>query len=214
MRLLENMSVLRSKFGVLHKFNGVARQKNSVAQHKNSVLRFSSIFVALICCQISTAHASNVCLDALRSAEEKMGIPEGLLAAIGRTEAWRPSRRQIWPWTVVIDGTPHYLEDQESAVKMVLKSLGDGRTNIDVGCTQVNLRWHGRSRSAETLLDPTSNALYAASHLVDLYARFGSWKTAVARYHSADSNRGMRYACRVARSYAQMADEDLPGCQP
>ncbi|HCF18886.1 MAG TPA: hypothetical protein DEV96_12760, partial [Rhodospirillum rubrum] len=55
----------------------------------------------------------------------------------------------------------------------------------DVGCMQVNLRYHGGAfDSLEEAIDPAANVAYAASFLRRLFDDTNDWAEAVTAYHS------------------------------
>lgn len=71
---------------------------------------------------------------------------------------------------------------------------------IDLGCMQINHRYHAAHfRSVEEMLDPRLNVDYAARFLLRLHARHDTWSMAVARYHAGPDNdpAQKRYVCRV-----------------
>ena len=102
-----------------------------------------------------------------------------------------------WPWTVNVGGDGHWLDTAEAAGEIARTALGQGLTNIDLGCFQLNLRWHaGSFSSVEDMLDPERNALYAANYLAGHFAETGDWSLAAAAYHSATPENADRYLTR------------------
>ena len=80
--------------------------------------------------------------------------------------------------------------------------LARGLTSIDVGCFQVNLRYHPAAfASVAEALDPFANADYAGRLLRSLYEARGSWVSAIAEYHSANPSEGIPYRMRVLRAW-------------
>jgi hypothetical protein len=140
----------------------------------------------------SNAYADVVgaCRDQAMIAEHSAGIPEGLLLAIGKRESGRfdpqTGSAQPWPWSVNRDGQGAVFGTQAEAVTYVADAQRAGSRSIDVGCFQINLKYHpGAFASLQEAFDPASNAAYAARFLRELYDRDGSWEAAVADYHSA-----------------------------
>lgn len=126
------------------------------------------------------------------------GIPEGVLAAIARTESGGGPRASAWPWTLNMAGNGMYLESQGGALAQLRAVLAEGQRNVDVGCMQINWHWHGEAfDSLEQMIDPAANTDYAARFLVGLWRREGNWDAAVQAYHSADPERGQAYLARV-----------------
>ncbi len=75
-----------------------------------------------------------------------------------------------------------------------------GVRNIDVGCMQVNLRYHPDAfASIEAAFDPATNVAYAARYLMSLNQATRSWSQAIGRYHSATPERGLAYRRKVEK---------------
>ena len=152
-------------------------------------------------------HTGNLCLDAARLAEQAAGLPEKLLVAISLTESGRTDNGTFaaWPWTVNVSGNGTFLPTREAGVHLAEKSQARGITNIDVGCMQINLEYHGRAfNSVDQAMDPIENTAYAAAFLSELYMRHGSWGKAVAYYHSAKPERAAAYQNRVLTHWQRL----------
>lgn len=96
---------------------------------------------------------------------------------------------------------------------MARAARDQGRTSFDMGCFQVNYRWHGEHfASLEAMLDPDTNAVYAAQFLAALWRESGSWSVAAGHYHSRTKAHSDRYRQIFERHYAalQTGDLDLP----
>ena len=146
--------------------------------------------------------AAAECEIAARKTEIAEAIPKGLLFAISLKESgrWDPvARRSVaWPWTVSSGGPGMYHATKEEAFAAIAKLRADGRSNIDVGCFQINLRYHPHAfQTLEDAFDPAMNAGYAGAFLRQLREDHGSWQKAVARYHSGDDIRGKKYRTAV-----------------
>ena len=120
-----------------------------------------------------TAGLPDVCGTIADQTERAEGIPEGLVRAVTLAEAgrWLPEdhRTQAWPWTVTAGPTTYYLASKREALRKVRELQASGRSNIDVGCMQVNLGYHGDAfASLDEALDPTSNIAYGARFLKQL----------------------------------------------
>jgi hypothetical protein len=97
-----------------------------------------------------------------------------------------------------------------------------GITNIDIGCFQINYRWHADGfRSLDDMFHPELNALYAARFLSELYREFGNWTEAVGAYHSRTSKYADRYLSKfhdlrsdVARMESPAPTKATPTGQP
>jgi hypothetical protein len=140
------------------------------------------------------------CLLEIRAAELRYGIPDDLLLGIGLQEAGleRDGALSVWPWSVNVEGEGRFLRDAAEAIAWVRERQAEGAELIDVGCMQVNLRWHPDAfATLEEAFDPARNVDYAARYLTGLAAREGGWRAAVGRYHSADPDRAARYLAGV-----------------
>jgi soluble lytic murein transglycosylase-like protein len=94
-------------------------------------------------------------------------------------------------------GRSYYFRTQAEAIQAATLPGGQLRSG-DLGCMQINTRWHGqRFRDAGHMLDPRTNVLYAGWYLRTLYLQHGSWHEAVARYHSSQGVHQRAYLCRV-----------------
>ena len=156
----------------------------------------------------SIAHAlgqpDRICANATRDAEKKYHLPKHLLFAISLKETgrWNAQRKEsyTWPWTVTSGGEGQHYPTQFAAISEVRRLLAAGVTNIDVGCMQINLRYHGTAfEDIEEAFDPFKNTDYAARFLTELKKRHGSWRDATGRYHSGNGVRGKNYRDAVAR---------------
>jgi hypothetical protein len=150
--------------------------------------------------------ASMQCLEAAAVAEWRWGLPEGILAAIGEVETGQPDSttgvRQPWPWSLNVAGSDYVLRSAAEAAAVVGFLLGRGLVSIDVGCFQVNLRYHPAVfASVAEAFDPSANGNYAGRLLRSLYEASGSWVSAIAEYHSANPSEGIPYRMRVLRAW-------------
>ncbi len=145
--------------------------------------------------------ASGLCADAAQRAANATGVPYDVLVAIALVETGHNSRP--WPWTVNLGGDGHWLDSREAAEALIAEALEQGLTNIDIGCFQLNYRWHAKAfASVAEMLDPETNALYAAKYLAQHYAGSGDWATAAAAYHSATPEHAERYRARFEAAWS------------
>ncbi|MFS4437038.1 lytic transglycosylase domain-containing protein [Paracoccaceae bacterium GXU_MW_L88] len=150
------------------------------------------------------AGSPNICYDAARAASGH--VPAEVLAAITITETGRNG--QPWPWTVNLEGKGHWFDTRDAALAFARKARAAGRTSFDVGCFQVNYRWHGEYfASLEDMFEPRVNAAYASKFLGDLFNETGSWSAAAGAYHSRTPKYANIYRARFDRIIAQL---DLP----
>ena len=145
------------------------------------------------------------CAAPIAEAERTHRLPSYLLAAISKVESgrWRAETGEIlaWPWTVTAGGKSHYLPSKAAAIRAVEHLRGHGIRNIDVGCMQINLKYHPHAfDSLQDAFDPAANVAYAARFLSDLKARSGSWSRATGNYHSNTPRLSGRYRAKVFRA--------------
>lgn len=157
-----------------------------------------------------------VCRDAAVRLEQQHNLPAGMVTSIALVESGRRSPDgsvQSWPWTINAEGRSYYFATRNEAVDAVRRMLAEGKRIIDVGCMQINLRFHPRAfTSVEEAFDPMSNVAYAAYFLRDLESRSESWEQAIGRYHSFSPSLNARYSARVKAVWAkeQIAAASLP----
>lgn len=148
------------------------------------------------------------CIAAILGAQQRYGIPDNLLLSIGIQEAGRkgPAGLAVWPWTVNANGEGAFFKTRQEAQDWVREKQGQGINSIDVGCMQVNLRWHGdQFPHQDAAFDPMLNADYAARFLLSLKKQTGSWQKAAGRYHSATEKYQKRYLASLARNQGVVA---------
>ena len=131
-------------------------------------------------------------------ASKAHGVPIGILYAVGLTETG--VKGSLQPYALNIQGKAVFAATQKEALARFKTAREQGKTLIDLGCMQINHRYHSQAfRSVEDMLDPHLNVDYAASFLADLKRQHLSWSMAVARYHAGPNNdpAQKRYVCRV-----------------
>ncbi len=149
--------------------------------------------------------ASRLCDDAAHRAARRHDLPAEVLLAITRVETGRGQAATPWPWTVNMEGAGHWFDTENQAQVFVFRHFKGGARSFDVGCFQINYKWHGRAfRSIEEMFDPDHSADYAAQFLKDLYADLGDWSAAAGAYHSRTPSLSRRYAARFDRILADL----------
>ena len=146
---------------------------------------------------ISDLPPTEQCFVAAAAAERKFRTPSASLQAITLVETGRRMNGEWvpWPWTINVDGKGRFFDDAITAMIAAEEAAARG-SSVDVGCFQVNLRWHGHKRNAASLFDPLAGAAYAASYLKELRGEAGSWQGAAGMYHSRDTKRAIAYQRR------------------
>jgi Transglycosylase SLT domain len=152
---------------------------------------------------VASSDPSGLCTRAARLAAEATGVPYEALLALSVVETGRDLRP--WPWTVNLGGVGRWLDTADEAARLVAEALDRGATNVDIGCFQLNYRWHAAAfHSVEDMLDPDRNAMYAATYLAERYARTGDWALAAAAYHSSTPEHAERYQARFEETAARL----------
>lgn len=141
--------------------------------------------------------------------ERQAGLPRNLLTALSHVESgrWDDAReaKVAWPWTVMAEGRGRYFRTKAEAVSEVRGLQARGVKNIDVGCMQINLMYHGTAfDSLEEAFDPAANVGYAVEFLTNLYEETGAWTRAATRYHSATEVHAVRYSGVLAKEWTRL----------
>lgn len=155
----------------------------------------------------SRADIAAICDEAAGIVSAESGVPLDVLRAISLTETGRKKggRFQPWPWTVNMEGVGKWFDDYASAQSYVDRHFDRGARSFDVGCFQINYRWHGHAfASVEEMFDPLANARYAARFLGELHDEFGDWSRAAGAYHSRTPTLARKYAARFNRIRARL----------
>jgi hypothetical protein len=159
----------------------------------------------------TAARNAALCDRAARQAAQAADVPLEILRALTRTETGRGREMAPWPWTVNLEGRGLWFDTAAEAQRHVFEAFQRGARSFDVGCFQINYRWHHEGfRSIEEMFDPVLNARYAARFLRDLRRELGSWERAVGAYHSRRHAHAVRYLERFAEVRAALPPE-VPG---
>ncbi len=161
--------------------------------------------------------ASRLCEAAARTAAQRHGVPAPVLLAVAHVETGRADRTgrvRPWPWAINMAGQGAWPRSRADALELARSAVQKGRRNIDLGCFQINYRWHGAQfASLDQMLDPDRNADYAARMLADLNARYGSWSVAAGAYHSTTPHLATQYRARFDTALAA-ARSEAPAALP
>lgn len=145
-----------------------------------------------------------VCELAALRVEATQKLPRALLASVALAESGRyvraTGKTHSWPWTINAEGRAYYLPTKQAAVRKARELLDQGIRSMDIGCMQVNLRYHPDAfASLEDAFDPLTNMGYAALFLTRLSNQAGSWPKAIGRYHSESPALNRPYFAKVIR---------------
>jgi len=161
----------------------------------------------------AAVNVSALCDAAANEAARRTGVPLDVLRALALTESGRSSggRMRAWPWTVNIGGEGYWFESRAKSEAFARRHHAAGARSFDIGCFQINFRWHGDAfDSIEQMFDPAANAIHAARFLNDLRAEFGSWEDAAGAYHSRTPDLAASYKRRFRTHLAAVAGDPPP----
>lgn len=147
---------------------------------------------------INSAEFSNVCEREMIRAANENAVPLAVLYAVALTETGQ--RGALHAYAMNIEGRPVFNPTLQEALAQFATARKAGAVLIDIGCMQVNHRFHGTNFvSLEDMFDPRRNVDYAARFLKNLRISEGSWTAAVARYHAGPNNAPAQksYVCAV-----------------
>lgn len=149
----------------------------------------------------SPAFASaNSCLRSALNAAQRVGVPQDVMIGITRVETGRGKDFQPWPWAIGVRGEGHFFSTKSDMDEFVKSLIQRGERNFDVGCFQINFRWHIGSYEAYLhISDPKRNGLYAARYLSEVREHGAPWSAAVGAYHSKNQSAAQRYLARFAQ---------------
>ena len=156
---------------------------------------------------IAKAAHNQLCRDAITRVEKHFGLPSHLLLAIALTESGRstPNGIEAFPWTVTAQQKGHFFNSKKDAIAFTRQQQLNGVKNIDVGCLQINLKYHKTAfRSLRQAFDPYHNALYAGRLLKKSFHTQKNWRAVIRHYHSSSNSLGQPYFLRVMRLYVKL----------
>lgn len=166
---------------------------------------------------LAASSPDEICDSVAHMVSRETNVPISVLQAITRTETGRNVKGDLrpWPWTVNMEGAGHWFNTEDEARAYVFRHFKRGARSFDVGCFQINYKWHGEAFSSiDEMFDPLENARYAARFLTSLYAELGSWPKAAGAYHSRTPEYASRYTKRFNRIHAKLANAPAPASSP
>jgi hypothetical protein len=155
---------------------------------------------------------ADLCERAILNGARRGGVPVEVLHAVALNETGRKSEGRLrpWPWAINREGQGFWFDSYEEALAFARASLAEGRPSFDVGCVQINYRWHGHAfPTLEDMFDPEWTATYAAQFLRTLYEERGDWTAAAGAYHSLTPELARKYAARFATMLGGAAADGL-----
>ena len=173
----------------------------------------ATVFLSVTTPTHAMGDTAGICDQVAAEASRRTGVPISVLQAISLTETGRKSDGAFrpWPWTVNMEGKGVWFESEDEARAYVYKEFKRGARSFDIGCFQINYKWHGTAfRSIDEMFDPLANALYAAKFLKSLHAEQGDWGRAAGAYHSRTPKYATRYQERFERFRTTMLTQGGP----
>ena len=164
---------------------------------------FCSLIVGSLCiATLAEGSDADMCDQSIEQVSTSSFVPREIIYKIARLESGRrlDGHHVSWPWSLNNNGKGYFFKDSTTALAMLAELRAQGKTNIDVGCMQLNIRWHSEFfNSLEQMMNPLDNVRYAARYLEKLYKETGSWEKAVKFYHSRNSKFNTVYYAKYKR---------------
>ncbi|WP_226341100.1 transglycosylase SLT domain-containing protein [Gemmobacter serpentinus] len=155
---------------------------------------------------------ADLCDRAAMRAASETGVPLEVLRSLTRAETGRNRNGVLepWPWAVNQAGQGYWFDSADAAADFVTAQLDLGVTNLDIGCFQLNHRWHSEGFvSLATMFDPEENAVYAARFLASKYRESGDWVQAAGAYHSGTEEFAGKYEARFREILQDLAPAEI-----
>lgn len=147
---------------------------------------------------------SQKCSNVFSYFEKRHNIPKDTLYSISLRETQKAHSKHgigiTWPWTITVNpgGKGYHFKNKTEAIKFAKEQLQSGKGSIDVGCMQINLKYHPKAFSSiEQALSPQNNIAYGAKFLKEKYKQHGNWQKAIGAYHSSSSDKASIYHAMV-----------------
>ena len=174
--------------------------------------RIVGILLLLLPPMANARGEADYCNTAAITAANNAAMPPDVLLALTLVETGRNRSGSFdpWPWTVNMEGKGYWFGTRDEAVDFVAQSYATGARSFDIGCFQINHRWHGEAfTSFDQMFEPLDNATYAAQFMSSLYEEGGSWSWAAGAYHSRTVSLAAKYRTRFDRIIAALTDTPL-----
>ncbi|MDQ1079329.1 hypothetical protein QE401_001855 [Pseudoroseomonas cervicalis] len=181
------LSLARSAFSPRHR--GITQRPRKVPPRGWRGFILGAVLLAVPVLSTSPAEAAgprNACLEAVRAAELRHDLPDGLLVAIALAESG------LHAHALNIGGRSYYPESRAEARRLLVNA--PARSSVMAGCVQVNARVHARN-GADWPLDADRAADWAARYLRQHYNTTGNWAAALRRWNGG--GHAQQLVCRV-----------------
>ncbi|MBS4049379.1 MAG: transglycosylase SLT domain-containing protein [Alphaproteobacteria bacterium] len=149
--------------------------------------------MALACLILQEPAQANPCKTAAIHVAWETKTPLHILNAISKVES------AFNPYAFNTEGTPRRFNIKSQAA-IYLRRMIEEKRSVDVGCMQMNIRWHlQRFERPEDMLDPLANMRAAQLYLNELRRQCGDWECAAGAFHNMrDPAANRRYRCKLA----------------
>ena len=154
---------------------------------------------------------SKKCSNMFSYFEQKHNIPQNTLHAISLRETQKAHSKHrigiVWPWTITVNpsGKGYHFKTRDEALKFAKETLAKGKGSIDVGCMQINLKYHPDAfDSIEDAFSPQKNVAYGATFLKEKHRQHGNWEKAIGSYHSSTPKKAASYHAKVKKTSNNM----------
>ena len=176
---------------------------------------FASLSITFVAAMWTTAqatagHPPSRCEFAIERASHQTGVPKDVLRTVALIETGKTvgGTYAPWPWALNHAGESLHFADQTAALQAAQNLVDAGYTNFDVGCFQINYRWHRDAfTSLAQMLNPDDNALYAAQFLKALADSSENWRAAAGKYHSHTPELAEKYRSRYTEIWNAHAQQ-------
>ncbi|GLK70051.1 transglycosylase SLT domain-containing protein [Ancylobacter dichloromethanicus] len=141
------------------------------------------------------------CEAAMERAAARHDVPLAILYAVGLTETGGNGTLQ--PLAMNGGGESYVANSLADGERKLADFVRRGIKLVDLGCMQINYRWHGdQFDSVAQMFEPERNVDYAARFLATLKRQHGNWTMAAARYNAGPNNdpAQKKYVCAVIRN--------------
>lgn len=135
----------------------------------------------------------------IKAGAKKAGVSLAIYYSLLLQESGRNGKP--WKWTLNHNGKGMYFDSRNEARKYLSEAIEKGDKNIDVGLSQINIRWNGELvKNPLNLLEPKINIAVSAKILKDCMNRFSELRKGLSCYHAGRVvKHGMKYAEKVIK---------------
>lgn len=155
---------------------------------------------------MTIGNTAELCEAAARDAADRYEVPQQILQTLMLTETGRSIEGSMrpWPWAINSNGESFWFDSKADMLEKIDELILSDVTNFDIGCFQLNYRWHAQNFSdVAEMADPNQNARYAASFLRSKFNESTSWQSAVGAYHSQTASKASVYLARFEGVFNQ-----------